>query len=151
MLKLADFGLAREFGSPMKALTPKVVTLWYRAPELLLGGKQYTTAIDMWAVGCIFGELLLNKPLMPGKTDLDQLQRIFKLLGAANDRIWPSMSSLPNYAKLSFDHSKYVYNDLNRTFPQLSPKGIELMNEFFTYNPAKRITADDALDSTYFQ
>lgn len=149
-LKLADFGLAREYGEPIKPLTPKVVTLWYRAPELLLGVAQYTTAIDLWGVGCIFGELLLHKPLMPGKTDTDQLQRIFKLLGAASERIWPGMKDLPYAAKLTFDTSKYVYNELHSTFPQLSPKGIRLMNDFFTYDPTKRVTAEEALESGYF-
>ncbi|GBM57230.1 Cyclin-dependent kinase 11B [Araneus ventricosus] len=65
--KVGDFGLAREYGSPLKPYTPVVVTLWYRAPELLLGAKQYSTPIDMWSVGCIFGELLTMKPLFPGK------------------------------------------------------------------------------------
>lgn len=83
-VKLADFGLARErsqleLRGKAETLTPKVVTLWYRAPEILLGCDAYTSAVDMWACGCIFGELLLQEPLMPGKTDLDQLEQIFKV------------------------------------------------------------------------
>jgi serine/threonine protein kinase len=83
-VKLADFGLARETSrlaedSAEAMLTPKVVTLWYRAPEILFGCDTYTTAVDMWACGCIFGELLLQEPLMPGKTELDQVERIFKV------------------------------------------------------------------------
>jgi len=94
-LKLADFGLARVYGNPLKNYTPKVVTLWYRAPELLLGTEQYSTALDIWAVGCIFGELLLNQPIFRGKSEIDQLEQIFKLLGSPNEKIWPGYSQLP--------------------------------------------------------
>ena len=79
ILQVGDFGLAREYGSPLKPYTPVVVTLWYRAPELLLGCKQYSTPIDMWSVGVIFAELLLMKPLWPGKTEIDELNKIFKV------------------------------------------------------------------------
>ena len=81
ILKVGDFGLAREYGSPLKAYTSVVVTLWYRAPELLLGIKEYSTFIDVWSVGCIFGELLQMKPLFTGKSDPDQLSLIYKLMG----------------------------------------------------------------------
>jgi cell division cycle 2-like protein len=76
---VGDFGLAREYGSPLKAYTAIVVTLWYRAPELLLGIKEYSTHIDVWSIGCIFGELLLMEPLFPGKSEVDELNRIFKV------------------------------------------------------------------------
>ena len=76
---MGDFGLAREYGSPLKAYTAIVVTLWYRAPELLLGIKEYSTFIDVWSLGCIFGELLLMEPLFPGKSEVDELNRIFKV------------------------------------------------------------------------
>ena len=79
ILKVGDFGLAREYGSPLKPYTPVVVTLWYRAPELLLGTKEYSTAIDLWSVGCIFAEFLLHKPLFRGKSEIDQLNQIFKV------------------------------------------------------------------------
>ncbi len=84
ILKVGDFGLAREYGSPLKPYTPVVVTLWYRAPELLLGLKEYSTHIDVWSIGCIFGEFLLMEPMFPGKGDMDQLSMIFKLLGEFN-------------------------------------------------------------------
>ena len=84
ILKVGDFGLAREYGSPLKPYTSVVVTLWYRAPELLLGIKEYSTHIDAWSVGCIFGELLQMKPLFTGKSDPDQLQLIYKLLGESS-------------------------------------------------------------------
>ena len=93
-IKIADFGLARMFGDPLEEMTALVVTLWYRAPELLLGTKTYDTAIDMWSVGCIFAELLLKEPLFPGKAEPDQLSRIFRLLGHPTPASWPGYSRL---------------------------------------------------------
>ncbi|KAH9157248.1 hypothetical protein AeRB84_000923 [Aphanomyces euteiches] len=151
-VKLADFGLARETGFPAPFnMTPKVVTLWYRAPELLLGSESYTSAIDIWACGCIFGELILNKPLMSGSTDLEQLQLIYKLLGRPTERMWPGMSSLPNASKLYFDSSAYVYNNIPKLFEtQLSEAGLDLLHCMLTYDPEKRISAADALRHPYF-
>ncbi|EXL65731.1 cyclin-dependent kinase 1 [Fusarium oxysporum f. sp. conglutinans race 2 54008] len=77
-LKLADFGLARAFGVPLRPYTHDVVTLWYRAPELLLGEKQYSTGVDMWSVGCIFAEMCTRKPLFPGDSEIDEIFKIFQ-------------------------------------------------------------------------
>eukprot|EP01155_Anaeramoeba_flamelloides_P049347 Anaeramoba_flamelloidesc41513_g1_i1.p1 GENE.c41513_g1_i1~~c41513_g1_i1.p1 ORF type:complete len:186 (-),score=33.52 c41513_g1_i1:395-952(-) len=99
ILKLADFGMAREYGDPIKQYTPLVVTLWYRAPELLLGAKTYGPEIDMWSVGCVFAELLNKEPLFPGNGELDQLDKIFRLLGTANEKIWPGFNDLPMVKK----------------------------------------------------
>ena len=84
--QIGDFGLAREYGSPLKQYTPIVVTLWYRSPELLLGTKEYSTAIDMWSVGCIFAEFLTRKALFPGKSEIDELNRIFKVIRYTSNR-----------------------------------------------------------------
>ena len=94
-LKLADFGLARSYSLPAEPMTQKVVTLWYRAPELLLGSENYTVAIDLWAIGCTLGELLRYKPLLNGSTEMEQINLIFSLLGYPNIRIWPGVSSMP--------------------------------------------------------
>eukprot|EP00026_Physarum_polycephalum_P008551 Phypoly_transcript_08639.p1 GENE.Phypoly_transcript_08639~~Phypoly_transcript_08639.p1 ORF type:complete len:385 (+),score=72.31 Phypoly_transcript_08639:8-1162(+) len=147
-LKVADFGLAREFGTPLKPLTPKVVTLWYRAPELLYGQETYTTAVDMWAVGCIFGELLKNTPLMPAQAELEQVSMMAKLLGSPNDKIWPGMSSLPNVKK--FNIPTQPYSNLRQKFQTLSSSGYDLLNRMLTYDPSKRITAEEALRHPYF-
>jgi len=149
ILKVGDFGLAREYGSPLKPYTPIVVTLWYRCPELLLGTKQYSTEIDMWSVGCIFGELLLMKPLFPGRSEIDQLNRIFKDLGTPSEKIWPKYGELPGVKKMSF--AQHPYNVLRNRFgaDRLSEKGFDLMNRFLTYDPAKRYTAAEALDHPY--
>ncbi|XP_053325026.1 cyclin-dependent kinase 11B-like [Spea bombifrons] len=150
ILKVGDFGLAREYGSPLKPYTPIVVTLWYRAPELLLGAKEYSTAIDLWSVGCIFGELLTQKPLFPGKSEIDQINRIFKDLGTPSEKIWPGYNELPAVKKMTF--TEYPYNNLRKRFGALlSDQGFDLMNKFLTYCPAKRISSEDALKHEYFR
>ncbi|KAM4651013.1 cyclin-dependent kinase 11B isoform 2-T2 [Discoglossus pictus] len=150
ILKVGDFGLAREYGSPLKPYTPIVVTLWYRAPELLLGAKEYSTAIDMWSVGCIFGELLTQKPLFPGKSEIDQINKVFKDLGTPSEKIWPGYGELPAVKKMTF--TEYPYNNLRKRFGALlSDHGFDLMNKFLTYCPAKRISAEDGLKHEYFR
>lgn len=149
ILKVGDFGLAREYGSPLKPYTPVVVTLWYRAPELLLGTKQYSTPIDLWSVGCIFGELLSMKPLFPGKSEIDQLNRIFKDLGTPSEKIWPGYSELPMVKKVTF--TDYPYNNLRSRFGHnFTDLGFDLLNRFLTYNPARRITAEDGRSHEFF-
>uniref|UniRef100_A0A3P9D2W5 cyclin-dependent kinase n=1 Tax=Maylandia zebra TaxID=106582 RepID=A0A3P9D2W5_9CICH len=150
ILKIGDFGLAREYGSPLKPYTPVVVTLWYRSPELLLGAKEYSTAVDMWSVGCIFGELLTQKPLFPGKSEIDQINKIFKDLGSPSEKIWPGYSELPAVKKMTF--TEYPYNNLRKRFGALlSDQGFDLMNKFLTYCPSKRISSDEALKHEYFR
>uniref|UniRef100_A0ABK0LRM0 Protein kinase domain-containing protein n=2 Tax=Rattus norvegicus TaxID=10116 RepID=A0ABK0LRM0_RAT len=150
ILKVGDFGLAREYGSPLKAYTPVVVTLWYRAPELLLGAKEYSTAVDMWSVGCIFGELLTQKPLFPGKSEIDQIDKVFKDLGTPSEKIWPGYNDLPAVKKMTF--SEYPYNNLRKRFgASLSDQGFDLMNKFLTYFPGRRVSAEDGLKHEYFR
>lgn len=153
ILKIGDFGLAREYGSPLKPYTPIVVTLWYRAPELLLGAKEYSTAIDIWSVGCVFGEFITKRPLFNGKTEIEQIDKIFKELGTPSDRIWPgppSYSELPNVKKFTF--GEYPFNCLRKRFANvLSDVGFHLLNRFLTYDPSKRITAEEALKHDFFK
>ncbi|RHZ30290.1 hypothetical protein DYB26_006822 [Aphanomyces astaci] len=144
-VKLADFGLARETGFPSPtSMTPKVVTLWYRAPELLLGAQS--------ACGCIFAELILNRPLLNGSTDLEQLQLIYKVSYLVFVLL-QRMSSLPHANKLDlFDSSLYVYNHIPKLFEtHLSAAGLELLQGMLTYDPSKRITVHPiALRHPYF-
>ncbi|ESQ28538.1 hypothetical protein EUTSA_v10018174mg [Eutrema salsugineum] len=155
-LKICDFGLARQYGSPLKPYTHLVVTLWYRAPELLLGAKQYSTAIDMWSLGCIMAELLSKAPLFNGKTEFDQLDKIFRILGTPNESIWPGFSKLPG-VKVNF--VKHQYNLLRKKFPAtsftgspvLSDAGFDLLNKLLTYDPERRITVDAALKHDWFR
>ncbi|XP_048402814.1 cyclin-dependent kinase 10 isoform X4 [Stegostoma tigrinum] len=148
-VKIADFGLARAYGVPLKPMTPKVVTLWYRAPELLLGTKTQTTAIDMWAVGCILAELLAHKPLLPGSSEIHQIDLIVQLLGTPNENIWPGFSNLPLVGQYTL--RKQPYNNLKHKFPWLSEAGLRLLNFLFMYDPKKRATAEDSLESSYFK
>ncbi|CAN1152487.1 Cyclin-dependent kinase G-2 [Linum perenne] len=155
-LKICDFGLARQYGSPLKPYTHMVVTLWYRAPELLLGAEQYSTAIDMWSLGCIMAEMLSKQPLFNGKTEVDQLDKIFRILGTPNETIWPGFSKLPR-VKVNF--VKHQYNLLRKKFPAtsftgspvLSDAGFDLLNKLLTYDPEKRITVDAALNHEWFR
>ncbi|XP_042428474.1 cyclin-dependent kinase G-2-like isoform X1 [Zingiber officinale] len=155
-LKICDFGLARQYGSPLKPYSPLVVTLWYRAPELLLGAKEYSTAIDMWSLGCIMAELLAKEPLFNGKSEHDQLDKIFRTLGTPNEKIWPGIAKLPG-AKVNF--VKQPYNKLREKFPPtsffgrptLSEAGFDLLNRLLTYDPEKRITAEAAQNHPWFQ
>ncbi|CAH8280661.1 unnamed protein product [Arabidopsis lyrata] len=154
-LKICDFGMARQYGSPIKPYTQMVITQWYRPPELLLGAKEYSTAVDMWSVGCIMAELLSQKPLFPGKSELDQLQKIFAVLGTPNEAVWPGFSSFPN-AKAKFPTQPY--NMLRKKFPAisfvggqiLSERGFDLLNSLLTLDPEKRLTVEEALNHGWF-
>jgi len=148
-LKLCDLGLAREFGTPLVPYTPKVVTLWYRAPELLLGAKTYSSAIDLWACGGIMGELLLHAPILPGRNEREQLLLTYELLGSPNETIWPGYSSLPHLALFSIPHQPY--NNISQRFPSLSSAGRELLNSLLTYDPDKRPSAREAIKHDYFR
>lgn len=148
-IKIADFGLARKYEVPLKPMTPCVVTLWYRAPELLLGAKEQSVGVDMWSAGCILGELLAHKPLLPGNTEIHQLELIIEMFGTPNDTIWPGFSSLPAVEKVTL--KKQPYNNLRHKFSWLSDAGIRLLNLLFMYDPRKRASAEDCLDSSYFK
>ena len=95
-MKLSDFGLARMYGTPKVRLSPQAITLWYKPPELLLGASEYSSAADMWSVGCIFAELLLRRPFLQGnQTDISQLDTIFRVFGTPSDENWPDHKALP--------------------------------------------------------
>ncbi|THU71738.1 hypothetical protein C4D60_Mb04t04650 [Musa balbisiana] len=123
-LKLADFGLARAFGIPVRTFTHEVVTLWYRAPEILLGSRHYSTPVDLWSVGCIFAEMVNQRPLFPGDSEIDQLFKIFRVLGTPNEETWPGVTSLPDF-KSSFP--RWPSKDLASIVPNLEPAGVDLL------------------------
>lgn len=148
-LKIADFGLARKYSYPSEPMTPGVVTRWYRAPELLFEAEHQTSAIDMWAAGCIFGELYLQKPLLPGTSEIHQIELIIDLIGTPNDKIWPGFSDLP--VAQAYHMKQQPYNNVAAIFTNVSSSGIQLLNMLLMYDPRRRATAEESLESSYFK
>ncbi|KYO20004.1 cyclin-dependent kinase 4 [Alligator mississippiensis] len=143
-VKLADFGLARIYSCQM-ALTPVVVTLWYRAPEVLLQ-STYATPVDMWSVGCIFAEMFRRKPLFCGNSETDQLGKIFDMIGLPAEDDWPRDVSLPRGAFKARGPQPV------KTFvPEIEALGAQLLLELLTFSPHRRISAYDALQHSYLQ
>ncbi|KAK4936448.1 hypothetical protein LTR10_022665 [Elasticomyces elasticus] len=153
-LKLADFGISRYTGSPRPKLTTSVVTLWYRAPELLLGAQDYHFEIDIWSIGCIFAELLTTKPPFQGKNEVDQLCQIFDLLGTPTKQTWPSVTSLPNAKDLqlvlSEGNGRPSTLGLSK-FPYLTTTGLVLLSSLLSMNPSGRPSAGEILTHMYFK
>lgn len=156
-LKIADFGMARYVGDPPPSLTQLVVTLWYRAPELLLGTKTYGPAIDMWSVGCIFGEILTREPLLPGKNEVDTLTKIFELCGIPSDESWPGFRRLPNARSLRLPTNPKntppaaTGSVVRAKFPFLTAAGSALLSALLSLNPDARPTAKEMLQHEYFR
>ncbi|TVY46444.1 Negative regulator of the PHO system, partial [Lachnellula cervina] len=146
-LKLADFGLARAFGIPVNTFSNEVVTLWYRAPDVLLGSRTYNTSIDIWSAGCIMAEMYTGRPLFPGTTNEDQLVRIFRIMGTPSERTWPGISQYTEY-KPNFQ--MYATQDLRAILPQIDPNGIDLLQRMLQLRPELRISAQDALQHPWF-
>uniref|UniRef100_A0A2I3HDN8 Cell division protein kinase 5 n=1 Tax=Nomascus leucogenys TaxID=61853 RepID=A0A2I3HDN8_NOMLE len=175
-LKLADFGLARAFGIPVRCYSAEVVTLWYRPPDVLFGAKLYSTSIDMWSAGCIFAgdggrpwdwgwkppvyppELAnAGRPLFPGNDVDDQLKRIFRyplildsvdtLLGTPTEEQWPSMTKLPDYKPYPMYPAT---TSLVNVVPKLNATGRDLLQNLLKCNPVQRISAEEALQHPYF-
>lgn len=151
-LKIADFGMARYVGDPPPKLTQLVVTLWYRAPELLLGTKTYDGAVDMWSVGCIFGELLTREPLLQGKNEVDQVTKIFELCGVPSEETWPGFRRLPNARSLRLPKTALTTGSVIRArFPNLTTAGAGLLNDLLALDPSRRPTAKEMLQHDYFR
>eukprot|EP00386_Alphamonas_edax_P011257 GDKI01035758.1.p1 GENE.GDKI01035758.1~~GDKI01035758.1.p1 ORF type:complete len:296 (-),score=98.11 GDKI01035758.1:268-1155(-) len=147
-LKLADFGLARAFGIPVRSYTHEVVTLWYRAPDVLMGSRKYSTPVDIWSVGCIFAEMVNGRPLFPGTNDADQLQKIFKILGTPSEQSWPAVADLPEWKS---DYTKYEPQPWGQIVPSLEPTGVDLLSKMLRFDPNQRISARQAMDHEYFR
>ncbi|KAF9875641.1 hypothetical protein CkaCkLH20_07022 [Colletotrichum karsti] len=151
-LKVADFGMARYVGDPAPKLTQLVVTLWYRSPELLLGARTYGRAVDMWSVGCIFGELLTREPLLQGTNEVDQVTKIFELCGVPTQETWPSFRSLPNARSLRLPNNSLATGPMIRAkFTTLTNAGCALLNDLLSLNPDSRPSAKEMLDHKYFR
>lgn len=157
-LKLGDFGLGRSFAIPVRKFTNEVVTLWYRAPDVLLGSMQYGPPVDLWSVGCIFAEMATGTPLFAGKNDADQLLRIFRFLGTPNNTVWPSINQYPNSTNMlsreellqNFEPQWMRVQGTVPGFEKLGPSGLSLLESLLRYEPSRRISAAEALKHPYF-
>lgn len=141
-LKIADFGLARTFTPFSRPLTMEVITRWYRAPEIVLGNNRYNCSVDVWSIGCIIAEISNKRPIFMGECDIDQLFRIFKVLGTPTNAVWPGVEDMPNYQSL---FPQWPTQKLEIWFPRLGQDGLNLMEKIFTYDPRYRISAKEAL------
>ena len=149
-MKLADFGLARMYGTPKTRLSPQAITLWYKPPELLLGASEYSSAADIWSIGCIFAELLLRRPFLQGnQTDISQLDTIFQVFGTPNDTNWPDYGVLPLCTRgLTWDSSPPIPFD--EIFTAAPSDALSLLRSMLVLDPNKRFTADQCLSHPYF-
>jgi len=150
-MKLADFGLARMYGTPKQRLSPEPITLWYKPPEMLLGAVEYNSAADMWSVGCIFAEMLLKRHFLnsrPG-TDIGQLEMIFNVFGTPTETSWPDHKSLPLTSKgLTWDECPHQpFEDI---FTNSSEDALSLLRSIMVLNPNERFSAAQALNHPYF-
>lgn len=145
-LKLADFGLARAFGIPVRSFSYEVVTLWYRAPDVLFGSQSYTTSIDMWSAGCIFAEMITFKPLFAGNTVDEQLDLIFQIIGTPSEQFQDSVKHLPNFKG---PYQPLVGTGLGSSLSTLEESGVDLLRALLQYQPEQRISAADAMLHPY--
>jgi cyclin-dependent kinase 7 len=149
-MKLADFGLSRMYGTPKQRLSPQAITLWYKPPELLLGAYEYSSAADMWSVGCIFAELLLRRPFLQGKnSDISQLDTIFTVFGTPNQTNWPDHETLPLAARgLQWNDTTAIPFD--EIFTAAPKDAISLLRSILVLDPNMRFTASQSLSHPYF-
>ncbi|CAH1981228.1 unnamed protein product [Acanthoscelides obtectus] len=148
VIKVADFGLGRAFGVPVRVYTHEVVTLWYRAPEVLLGSARYSCPVDIWSLGCIFAEMATSKPLFQGDSEIDQLFRIFRILRTPTEQLWPGVSNLREYKAI---FPRWTQYSLASQVKNLDEQGLDLLKEMLVYDPSKRISAKRIAEHPYFK
>jgi len=148
-LKLADFGLARAFGIPVRSYTHEVVTLWYRAPDVLMGSRKYSTPVDIWSIGCIFAEMCTGVPLFPGKSEDKQLEVIFSKLKPPTPQQYPGLTDLPEWNQ-KYTKIRQIPPTLEETVKNMNADGLDLLKQMLVYDPAQRITARLAMKHRYF-
>jgi len=150
-MKLADFGLARMYGTPKTRLSPQAITLWYKPPELLLGASEYGAAADLWSVGCIFAELFLRRAFLQPETnsDIDQLNKIFTVFGSPTETNWPDHKALPLPSRgLTWDNCPPIPFD--ELFAAAPKDALSLLRSILVLDPNNRLTATQCLNHPYF-
>jgi len=149
-LKIADFGLARAYSVPVPKYTHEVVTVWYRAPEILLGSPLYSVPVDLWSVGCVMAEMATGQPLFGGDSEIDTIFKIFQKLGTPSPAEWPGLQELPEF-KASFPQWKHKgWENIRNTKAQVGVEGIDLLDKMMAYDPKRRLSARKALQHPYF-
>eukprot|EP00915_Cephaloidophora_sp_WS-2016_P003846 GHVH01005209.1.p1 GENE.GHVH01005209.1~~GHVH01005209.1.p1 ORF type:complete len:355 (-),score=36.24 GHVH01005209.1:356-1420(-) len=153
MVKVADFGLARSVAPDQKhqnepVLTDYVATRWYRAPEILLGSTKYTKGVDMWSIGCILAELILNRPVFPGSSTLNQLERIIDLVGRPHERDIVAIDS-PFAATMLESVPVRKQKSFRDTFRNSTPDALDLLEKLLRFSPEDRITVHEAIQHPY--
>eukprot|EP00440_Ansanella_granifera_P055647 gb/GFBE01060315.1/.p1 GENE.gb/GFBE01060315.1/~~gb/GFBE01060315.1/.p1 ORF type:complete len:323 (+),score=71.63 gb/GFBE01060315.1/:1-969(+) len=151
-LVLADFGLARAFNVPLKVYTHEVVTLWYRAPEILLGQEKYGLSTDIWSLGCIAAEMATAQALFTGDSEIDTIFKIFRILGTPDDNVWPGVSQLRDF-KNSFPKWKDTdFAEVRQAAgPRFGEDGVDLIRQCLKYNLAERPGARALLRHPFFE
>lgn len=148
-IKIADFGLTQMFNIPLSEKRKNVCTRWYRAPELLLGQKNYSLGVDIWSVGCTLAEIAKGAAFLPGDSEIDQIYRIFQAFGTPFEEQWPGVTSLPFYRS---DFPNWVGKEFDDTIKtSLGAKGTDLLAQMLQLNPIRRISARRALQHDYFE
>ena len=148
-LKITDFGLARGYGLPIKSFRNDVVSLWYRAPDILLGNENYERSVDMWSVGCIFAEMVLGTILFKGFSEKEQVRKIFEILGTPTEKTYPMYMEYSEWKKETWE--VYHPQNLKKFLPTLSDDGLDLLKKLLELDPEKRILSADALQHPFFK
>jgi cyclin-dependent kinase 7 len=149
-VKLADFGLARGFSDPYRAMSHQVITRWYRPPELLYGARYYSGAVDVWSMGLVFAELILRTPFLPGNSDVHQLDLICQAIGTPAESNWPGISQLPDYVEPDTKQPVQPREFYMATFGTVGPDGVDLLMSTLILDPRKRSTAKKFLQHKWW-
>lgn len=150
-VKLADFGLARNFADPMRPMTSNVITRWYRPPELLFGARHYSGVVDIWSVAMVFAELIIRTPYIPGNTEVEQINLVSQAIGTPTEDNWPGVTKLPQYVQPSNMVPVRGADHYMSVFGTAGAEGVDLLMKMVTLDPRNRITAREVLQHSWWR